>query len=117
VHPSDGKLDKLQRYVIEASKQCGRNVLLRVDSLTDWATYCKRNDLPALRLVAHPGGSDTFLPGNVARALAVGPEGGFEEDEIALARQCRWRIIGLGSRILRIETAALVLTARATGGA
>ena len=30
VHPRETKLDKLQRYVIEASKQCGRNMLMGV---------------------------------------------------------------------------------------
>jgi 16S rRNA (uracil1498-N3)-methyltransferase len=39
VHPRETRLDKLQRSVIEASKQCGRNVLLRVEPLTDWPSY------------------------------------------------------------------------------
>ena len=30
VHPREGRLEKLQRYVIEASKQCGRNALMQV---------------------------------------------------------------------------------------
>ncbi len=46
VHPRQAKLDKLQRYVIEASKQCGRNVLLRVEPLTEWSQFVHRNDLP-----------------------------------------------------------------------
>src|SRR5438067_4271811 len=33
VQPREAKLERLQRYVIEASKQCGRNVLLRVEPL------------------------------------------------------------------------------------
>src|SRR5205823_11771974 len=39
VHPGEAKYDKLRRYVIEASKQCGRNVLLEVGPLTDWEDY------------------------------------------------------------------------------
>src|SRR5436309_2835197 len=39
VHPGDAKREKLERYVIEASKQCGRNVLLEIKPLTDWPTY------------------------------------------------------------------------------
>ena len=42
VEPRGGKIDKLERYVIEASKQCGRNVLMRIEPATDWATYCGR---------------------------------------------------------------------------
>lgn len=45
VHPRETKLDKLERYVIEASKQCGRNVLMRVAPLVDWADFCRRSDL------------------------------------------------------------------------
>jgi 16S rRNA (uracil1498-N3)-methyltransferase len=111
VHPSETRLDKLQRYVIEASKQCGRNKLLRVEPLTDWETYCRRADLPALRILAHPGGSVAFWPSGQDVALAVGPEGGFTEDEVARAASAGWQVVGLGPRILRVETAALVLAA------
>ena len=31
VEPREAKREKLQRYVIEASKQCGRNVLMRIE--------------------------------------------------------------------------------------
>ena len=36
VHPKATKLDRLERAVIEASKQCGRNVLMQIGPLTDW---------------------------------------------------------------------------------
>jgi 16S rRNA (uracil1498-N3)-methyltransferase len=117
VHPREAKLDKLQRYVIEASKQCGRNVLLRVEALTTWSEYLRRADLPARKLIGHPGGISATGEGDVA--LAVGPEGGFTEEEVALARETGWQVIGLGPRILRVETAAIVMTAAcgvASGG-
>ena len=41
--------------------------------------------------------------------LAVGPEGGFTEDEVAVARHSGWQIVGLGSRTLRVETACVML--------
>ena len=43
--------------------------------------------------------------------LLVGPEGGFAEDEIAAAAQSGFEIVGLGPRILRVETAAIVAVA------
>src|SRR5437899_5962052 len=46
VHPRQTKLEKLQRYVIEASKQCGRNVLMEVRPVSDWSAFCRRDDLP-----------------------------------------------------------------------
>src|SRR5437870_4845422 len=37
VVPGESKREKLQRYVIEASKQCGRNVLMTIEPATDWS--------------------------------------------------------------------------------
>src|SRR5262249_15705894 len=45
VHPREAKLDRLQRWVIEASKQCGRNVLLEVRQLMEWPQYCRSPEL------------------------------------------------------------------------
>jgi 16S rRNA (uracil1498-N3)-methyltransferase len=111
VHPRETHREKLQRYVIEASKQCGRNVLLRVEPLTDWEEYARRGGLPPARVLAHPSGEDEWPMAEGDLALAVGPEGGFTEEEVARAREAGWHLVGLGPRILRVETAALVLTA------
>ena len=43
--------------------------------------------------------------------LAVGPEGGFADDEVARAVAAGWHTVDLGPRILRVETAALLLVA------
>ena len=40
-------------------------------------------------------------------ALAVGPEGGFTEDEIQQAREVGFTAVKLGPRVLRVETAAI----------
>ncbi len=44
-------------------------------------------------------------------SLLVGPEGGFSDEEVQLARQAGWQPVSLGRRILRMETAAIVATA------
>jgi 16S rRNA (uracil1498-N3)-methyltransferase len=117
VHPREVKLDKLQRLVIEASKQCGRNVLMQVGPPAEWAEYCRRAGLPGRKVLAHPGGgAEIGRGGGGDAAAAVGPEGGFTEEEVAEARAAGWEVVGLGPRILRVETAALVLAA-ALGGA
>jgi 16S rRNA (uracil1498-N3)-methyltransferase len=113
VHPRLTKLDRLQRAVIEASKQCGRNILMRIDPLTKWSDYLVRTDLPAQRLVAHPGGEEWQRTAGDT-AIALGPEGGFDDEEIAAAIAEGWCVIGLGPRTLRIETAAIALAANVT---
>ena len=111
VQPRDAKLDRLRRHVIEASKQCGRNVLLQVRELTPWQAFLGERDLPDLRILAHPDGS--AIPGGRGCdvVFAVGPEGGFTEEEVAAACASGWQPVGLGTRILRVETAALALAA------
>ena len=113
-HPRETKRDKLERYVIEASKQCGRNVLMKIGELTPWANYGSRVNAGELRILAHPTASEVQT--NLAESnirIAVGPEGGFMEDEVALAERHGWIKMSLGPRILRVETAAIVLATRA----
>jgi 16S rRNA (uracil1498-N3)-methyltransferase len=113
VHPREAKLDRLQRQVIEASKQCGRNVLMKIEPLTDWADWWRRTDLPTARLLAHPG-SDSQAGFDVAgpAVAAVGPEGGFTDDEVSAALAHGWTCVSLGARTLRVETAAIALAVR-----
>ena len=100
VHPREAKLDKLQRYVIEASKQCGRNVLMGIGPLTDWANFLRRDDLPGRKVLAHPGGTaNGWGVGDVV--AAVGPEGGFTDEEVEAGRAAGWEVVGLGPTILR----------------
>lgn len=120
IHPREAKLEKLQRYVIEASKQCGRNVLMEVAEPADWASCCCQENAGEMRLLAQPdteAGDQTaaarnFTPITAAAVwVAVGPEGGFTNEEIARAQQAGWQLLDMGPRILRVETAAVVLAA------
>ena len=52
-----------------------------------------------------------FAPSEVA--LAVGPEGGWCDDELSWFRESGWVVASLGNTILRAETAAIVATALA----
>lgn len=107
---------KLFRYVIEASKQCGRNRLLEIAKPQAW-TELVQQELAITKLIAHPGGAEIGqcrVQANSPMLLAIGPEGGFTDDEVLLAQQQEWQILGLGERILRIDTAALALVARLT---
>ncbi len=114
VHPGKRRREKLERYVIEASKQCGRNVLLRVEPPQKWLEFLNRPNLPEQRLLAHPGG-DVLERVEIRAAdvaAAVGPEGGFTDEEASQGQAAGWRLIDLGPRNLRIETAAIGLAFR-----
>lgn len=103
------RVEKYERMVIEASKQCGRNVLMQVAARTMWKDFV-RSELPTQRLVLHTEGGVPLGEGQEAVA-AIGPEGGFTDEEIALAVAAGWHQATLGPRILRVETAALAATA------
>ncbi len=109
IDPGGARIEKLERYVIEASKQCGRNKLLEVRTPEDWSAFCRRGDLPSTRWLADPGGTTFARSGTTDTVVAVGPEGGFTSEEVELACQSGWRLVNLGPRILRIETAALAM--------
>jgi 16S rRNA (uracil1498-N3)-methyltransferase len=111
--------ERLRRAVIEASKQCGRNRLMQIDNPQALGEFLASADDAALRWIAEPGQRngrnelDRLCEGRrpAELVLAIGPEGGFTAAEIEVAAARGWQPIGLGPRVLRIETAALALVA------
>ncbi len=114
--PADRTLGRLRRTVVEASKQCGRNRLMEIGKPLSIVEFGAKASTDAIRLLAHPDRNATSLAsalsGDALRDvwLAVGPEGGFNEGELADLRD-GWQIVSLGPRILRIETSAIALVA------
>src|SRR5207237_3041600 len=120
VHP---RSDRLERTVIEACKQCGRNRLMEIAPLTEWSVYFSVDSM-AIKVLAHPSGvqlehfeshhasrkelgaqatdesSVACAPGSQIINLAIGPEGGFTDEEVAAAIATGWRTVSLGPRIL-----------------
>ena len=105
VKVDESKAEKLRRAVIEASKQCGRNVLMRVHAPSRWADWCPLQT--GFRLIAHPGGTSDEVTPRRGVTIAIGPEGGFADQEVELALANGWERLLLGPRTLRVETAAL----------
>jgi RsmE family RNA methyltransferase len=73
-----------------------------------------------LRLVAHPSPTAAIggaWPRSVARVLlAVGPEGGWDDFELNLLSERRFRLVSLGARTLRADTACVALLAALRAG-
>lgn len=114
VTPGEGRQSKMPQWVIEAARQCGRHHLMEIDSPVSLADFLTEREQAGL-LLAHPGGEPVArvlddITGGPLQVL-VGPEGGFTEEEVSLAREHGAVLVGLGSSILRIETAAMALAA------
>ena len=129
--PVEQALTRLRRGVIEASKQCGRNRLMQIDEPVGGQTLTEQA-ADQLRLLAHPKSAlpngcvceatGTVSPLREAAStrgivVAIGPEGGFTDDEVVAACNLGWQPIDLGRRILRVETAAIALAAMLATGA
>lgn len=92
------QLVRLQRIADEALRQSRRVVRLRIDAPRAAV------DVLCDYVIAEPGGRALA---SADTAVAVGPEGGWSDPELAVARDR----IDLGSTILRTETAVLAVSA------
>ena len=111
VDPREGKLDRLRQTIVEASKQCGRSRLMELDAPTNWAPVLAGRG-PGRFLIAHPAG-DPWDPATHRLdrpiTVAVGPEGGFTDEEVAMACAAGGELVPRGPRSLLIETAAVAV--------
>jgi len=97
---------------VSACEQCGRNRLPSVEAprrLTDYL-----GSLPAggTRLLLEPGAEvrrAAPIAGEVT--IAIGPEGGLDDEEIEAFRLAGFEAMRLGPRVLRTETAAIAALA------
>lgn len=106
------KADRLQKIVLEAAKQCGRSSLpevsepVRFDKAIEMSKGCEN------RILCYENCRGALLIKSITKntktlALFIGSEGGFTEQEVAFAKEKDVKIVSLGRRILRAETAAV----------
>lgn len=112
----DNKLTRWRRIALEAVKQCGRRRLVEIAEPADFADFCA-SDNSGLKLFFSERGGRSLREGidggAASLTLAVGPEGGWSDQEIETAEGAGFRPIHLGPRILRAETAGIAATALA----
>jgi 16S rRNA (uracil1498-N3)-methyltransferase len=121
----EGRHVRWQTIAREAARQCGRSDVPRLDAPLPLTTALADPQLgEATRLMLYEGAAGralrTALEGSPRSvALLVGPEGGWTEEEVAMAQTQGFLAVSLGPRILRVETAAVVavtLAQAAVGG-
>lgn len=107
------KVERWQKIAASAAEQSRRGVIPQVRTVNSYAEAVRQaaqTDLPVLFYENEH--ARTFRAAIeerpfVTAALLTGPEGGFEESEVAQAERAGIKICTLGSRILRCETAPL----------
>ena len=111
---NENKLERLNRVSREAAKQCLRASVPEVVYFEKFeeALRSAQNCKSKLFACEFTNKSDVQIENTVSPvALVVGSEGGFSEEEFALAQELGFAGITLGKRILRAETAAIAFTA------
>ena len=112
------KVKRFQAIAEAASKQCGRGVIPEVGKAMTYAEAMKeakeRCDLILFPYENAEGMAETenvikSIKKGTSIAVFIGPEGGFAPEEVVIAEESGAKIISLGRRILRTETAAMAV--------
>lgn len=117
VRPGSGKTERWRRLALAAMKQSCRSVWPKVSEPTPFFELWQTIKNFDLAILAHPTENDILkdlasqvMPQKVL--LMVGPEGGFTEEEIEFAQKSGCKLLSLGPRRLRSETAGLVVATK-----
>ena len=111
------RLARWRKIAREAARQCGRADLPAIDEPRELGAALEAAPEAAWKAIFFEGARATSLRAALpakpppAVVLAVGPEGGFADEEVELAREAGYVVVGLGPRLLRAETAALAALA------
>lgn len=117
-HDARRRAERWRRLALEAAKQCGRARVPAIEVPVNFAAFVRRNrQADAVHvLFAERGGSPLESSYSAATrpsavVALVGPEGGWADEEVELARAHGWHVVTLGGRTLRAETAAMTICA------
>lgn len=111
----DKKMNHWQGVINSACEQSGRARIPILSEPVSFTSALLSSSDDQLKLVASPSGNNslTTVPEQKITKCAclIGPEGGFSTTELVQAAEAGFRVISLGPRILRLETAVVTMTA------
>lgn len=111
------KIERWQKIAEMAAKQSKRDLVPEIKNLININTLCSRVENYDLVLLAYENEDKNSLKNELLKikntedkikiAVIIGPEGGIEEKEVEVLKNSGAKVVTLGKRILRTETAAL----------
>ena len=112
---ADSKIARWQAIAESAAKQSKRTAIPTVNSAISFADaikLAKDMDVLIVPYENKDGMAATLsalksIKRDMKIGVMIGPEGGFDDNEIALAESAGGKVVSLGKRILRTETAAI----------
>lgn len=111
------KVDRWKRIALEACKQCKRTLIPKINTPIEFQELLdtlKQMDLIVIPYENEKGFGIRNMIKNIEKnnikkvAIVIGPEGGYEEEEIEKFKEIGAHIVTLGPRILRTESAGFV---------
>lgn len=111
------KVDRLRKIAREAAKQSKRGIVPEVTDSMSFKEAVKEAGKAELSIIAYEEEVETSLKKALSGknpktvSVMIGPEGGFEREEVELAKENGLISVTLGKRILRTETAPLAVSA------
>ncbi len=113
------KRERWQAIAESAAKQSKRNLVPEIGEVLSYKQLMQRAQEFDLFLIPYENKDGMAATKAVLNqiekgmkiGILIGPEGGFEESEVEAATAAGGKIISLGARILRAETAAITATA------
>lgn len=117
--PKREKHERLEKIALSAMKQCGRSWLPRIQPLQRFTTLVENSQHWHLKFISHEKADPMQKISFELKQhddinsilIAIGPEGGFTDEELNISRRLGFKSISLGGRRLRTETAAIVAMA------
>ena len=107
------RVEHWQQIAVSACEQCGRNTVPEVLPLLSFEQALAQS--AGQRLLLHPEGGVSLRAAGLRSgepiSLLVGPEGGFDADELDAARAAGFVAVTVGPRVLRTETAGMAVVA------
>lgn len=112
------KIQRWQKISEVAAKQCGRNIIPKINNIVNVKEVCNLCNEYDIVLIAYENEKENTLKKELKNlkkldkeeikvAVIIGPEGGIAPEEIEMFEENGAKIITLGNRILRTETVAL----------
>lgn len=105
---AEKKRQRYARIALEAAQQSGRGIVPEIKKMTELKTAVSQCEAD-IKIVFYEGGGEPLSAlikkGAKSAAIFIGPEGGFEKEEVELLKQNGAVAATLGKRILRTQTA------------
>ncbi len=107
------KKKRWEKLALEAVKQTGRRFIPEISDVLSFKEMIEKGSLYDIKIIFYEEEKKpliTFDSNIKSVFIIIGPEGGFSEKEVILAKNAGFISAGLGPRILKAPTAAIAAT-------